>query len=218
MPVATFDMIGTFFSLAPIEARLRRLGAPPGAVWTWFFAAQRDFFGLSHAGRYTPFAPILRDSLPRALAILGVEAAADEVAAIAGSFADLAPEAGAVEAVARLRAGGWRVLALTNGAEAATRSMLEACGAAASFEAVLSCDAIGVSKPNPAVYRMAIDMAGGEPAWMIAAHAWDCAGAALAGMRTCWIATEERVLPAYFPAPDLTAGNIAGAVDRLLTA
>ena len=211
-------MIGTFFSLAPVEQRLRALGAPPGALWTWFFAAQRDFFGLSHAGRYSPFAPILRQSLPRTLAMLGVEASPADVDALAGAFIGLGPEAGAVAGVRRLKAEGWRVLALTNGGEEATRSMLEACAALESFDAVLSCDRIQVSKPHRDVYGMALEAAGGDTPWMVAAHGWDCAGAKLAGLRTCWIATEERVLPAYFPEPDLRAGSFTEAIEALLTA
>lgn len=210
-------MIGTFFSLDPVEAGLRRLGAPRGALWTWFFAAQRDFFGLSHAGHYSPFAAILRDSLARALAMLEIEAPGHEIEELAGTLARLPPASGAVEAVTRLHEAGWRVLALTNGGEAGTRSMLEACGAAPAFDAVLSCDRVQVSKPSPAVYRMAIEAAAGEPVWMVAAHAWDCAGAALAGMRTCWIASEERVFPGYFPEPDLRVASLVEATGRLLT-
>ena len=76
------------------------------------------------------------------------------------------------------------------------------------FEALLSCDSISTSKPHPDVYALAAGGAEGA-LWMVASHPWDLGGAARAGLRTAWVRHEGARWPAYLPAPDLEAPDLA---------
>ena len=57
------------------------------------------------------------------------------------------------------------------------------------WHTALSTEAVRSYKPDPAVYRMAIECADRPPErmLMVAAHAWDLRGARAAGMRTAYL-------------------------------
>jgi 2-haloacid dehalogenase len=48
-------------------------------------------------------------------------------------------------------------------------------------ENFVSCDAIGIGKPDPKVYQMMLEKLGSDEKWFAAAHNWDVAAAKLAG-------------------------------------
>jgi hypothetical protein len=51
---------------------------------------------------------------------------------------------------------------------------------------------------------------------LVAAHAWDCAGAGRAGLRTGWLPRTEPRWPDAFPPPDVTADDLPSLVAALL--
>jgi 2-haloacid dehalogenase len=73
------------------------------------------------------------------------------------------------------------------------------------FTAVLSVDAVRVYKPSPRVYELATSALGLAPGeiLLVSSNAWDVAGAATFGFRTCWCnrvnapAEELEVTPDY---------------------
>ena len=210
-----FDVIGTLFNLERPRAELMSLGLPSLALEIWFAESLRDFFALSHAGGYVPLRDALAAALPRTLASLEVDHDDAVIERVMATFRDLDPAEGAGAAIQALTEAGFSILALTNGSEDLTRGLLEGAGLHHDFDAVLSCDEIRTSKPHPAVYEMARKREPGE-LWMVAAHAWDIAGAARAGLRTAWISGKERVYPAIFPTPDIRAPDLESAARRII--
>lgn len=209
-----FDIIGTCFGLDAPRRRMAELGAPDHALELWFAQALRDAVALSHAGGYRPLRDVLRAELPRTLATLGLGALPEQLDAVVASFTQLEPQPGLQEAVGRLADAGWRLLALTNGAEGSTRGLLRQAGVEERFAAVLSCDAIGRFKPHRDVYEAAKRTAEGE-LWMVAAHAWDVAGAAMAGLRTVYVTATEGAYLDVYPEPDLTVERLSEVPARL---
>jgi 2-haloacid dehalogenase len=210
-----FDVIGTLFTLERPRNALNALGAPPLALEMWFAESLRDFFALSHAGGYAPLRDVLAASLPRTFVTLEVEHDDAAIQRVIASLKELDPAEGAVASIQALAEAGFRILALTNGSEEITATLLEGAGLIRYFDALLSCDEIKVSKPHPSVYEMARR---GEPGelWMVAAHGWDIAGAARAGLRTAWISGKERFYPATFPSPDIRAPDLESAARRII--
>ena len=210
-----FDVIGTLFTLERPRGALMALGLPAHALEIWFAESLRDFFALSHAGGYSPLRDALAAALPRTLASQEVEYDDSVIERVMTTLMDLDPATGAGASIMALREAGFTILALTNGSEELTRGLLEGAGLHRDFEAVLSCDAIRTSKPHPAVYEMARQREPGE-LWMVAAHAWDIAGAARAGLRTAWISGKERIYPAIFPTPDVRARDLDSAARGII--
>jgi 2-haloacid dehalogenase len=214
-PMAAFDVIGTLFSLDTLRPLLERVGAPPHALELWFAETLRDYFALSHSGSYAPLSEVLAAALPRALGSLGVSADSARCREIMDGLSRLEPAVGAADGCRLLTDLGWRLLALTNGSRELTESLLARNGLERYFSEVISCDSLRVSKPHAHVYAAARERCPGE-LWMIAAHAWDVAGALRAGLRGAWVASKEKTYLDVYPPPDVRAGDLAEAARALV--
>ncbi len=213
-----FDIMGTVFDLAAARRRLEAIGAPPAALEVWFGRMLHAAAALTLAGAFAPFPEIAAATLRSVLAQLGLDPRrAGEVVA---SLGELDPYPDAEEALQRLTDAGVPVVALTNGTEQNTRRLLERAGLAAHFQAIVTTAEVEVYKPHRAVYERAVQRLGAAAAGdvtLVAAHAWDVAGARSAGLDAIWISRVERVWPLPV-APVREAADLAGAVDLLLGA
>ena len=68
---------------------------------------------------------------------------------------------GAVAAVEALRAAGFRTAICTNKPEALAEELLRRLGVRGLFGSLVGADTLGVRKPDPAPYHLAVDRAGG---------------------------------------------------------
>jgi 2-haloacid dehalogenase len=80
--------------------------------------------------------------------------------------------------------------------------------------------AVQVYKPQPRVYRHAIERLGIESgeACLVAAHAWDVAGAMRAGLHGAWVARSERWLVPVVPDPDVRGDDLEDVARKLVAA
>jgi HAD superfamily hydrolase (TIGR01549 family) len=123
------------------------------------------------------------------------DASADLVALMrAGIRERIAAYEGVPELLDELRAAGDRVGVVTNGTEAQQRGKLALTGLAGKVDAVVVSDEVGIAKPDPRIFDLALEALGASGAprsevWMVgdAAHA-DVVGAQAAGIRTAWLA------------------------------
>ncbi|MEI2579803.1 HAD-IA family hydrolase [Scytonema sp. PRP1] len=219
-----FDIIGTCFSLDKPRQRLVELGAPPHALQLWFAQTLRDAFALSHAGGYRPLKEVLEAELPRTLKVLLIEADAEQrrtlsrpasLTHVVNAFSELEPQPEALEAFRLLTTAGWKLVALTNGSEDSTHKLLDRANALEYFANIFSCDAIQKTKPHPDVYALAKQDASAD-VWMVAAHAWDIAGAACAGLRTAFINQEEKDYLSVYPQPEVIACDLVEAANQIV--
>lgn len=209
-----FDIIGTCFSLELPRQKLIALGTPAYALELWFAQTLRDAFALSYAGGYQPLKQVLEAELPRTLKILGIEADAMQMSSVVNSFSELELQSEAVESFHILMEAGWKLVALTNGSEESTRKLLERAGVLQHFVSIFSCDSIQKTKPHPDVYAM--PKQDESDVWLVAAHAWDIAGADSAGLRTAFIVKEEKEYLSVYPEPEVTTSNLVEAANKII--
>jgi 2-haloalkanoic acid dehalogenase type II len=96
----------------------------------------------------------------------------------------------AVAALEALAAAGVVLAVVTNGTERHQRGKLASAGLTGMFAAVVTSEAAGASKPDPRIFRIALDAVGCEPgdAAMVGDNPLrDVAGAQQAGLRGIWI-------------------------------
>jgi 2-haloacid dehalogenase len=109
------------------------------------------------------------------------------------------------------------IVALSNG----NLSMLTElfAGAGLTWHGVLSAELVGAYKPDPAVYRFALDQLALDPhrTLMVAAHPWDLRAAAAHGLRTAYIERAGEGEPLPSDRFDLTVRDLA-ALSAALTA
>lgn len=184
-----FDAYGTLFDYGSAAEKCRdALGGKLdrlNALWrekqlqyTWLRAAQ---------GRHADFWQVTGEALDFSMAALGIEDAAlrDRLMRLYLSL-DAYPEV--PDLLARLKAAGFRTAILSNGSPPMLTAAVESAGVGGLLDAVLSVEEVGVYKPHPKVYRLAVDRLG-IPAEAIAfqsSNAWDAHAASAFGMRVVW--------------------------------
>ena len=128
----------------------------------------------------------------------------------------LRPWPDAREALRRL-AGRFTIVALSNGNLSMLTDLFAAAGL--TWHCVLSGEMVHAYKPDPAVYRLAINRLALNPhrTLMVAAHPWDLRAAAAHGLRTAYIERAGEGEPESSDAFDLSAPDLAALAARLLT-
>ncbi|PRP91253.1 Pyrimidine 5'-nucleotidase YjjG [Enhygromyxa salina] len=124
-----------------------------------------------------------------------------------------------LEALEQLASSELVLALVSNGGGRTQRAKLAAAGIdAALFAAVLISGEHGLAKPDARMFALALNELDLRPdhAIMIGdSPEHDIAGAAAAGLASCWIA-HGRTYPRSSPAPSMVAPHFSGAVRRLL--
>lgn len=133
----------------------------------------------------------------------------------------VAPYPGVVDGVRALRGEGAVVVVVTNGTVAQQERKLRVSGLLAEVDDVVVSEAVGVKKPDGAVFAAALEGAvrcgGTGRAWMLGDHpVADVAGGRASGLSTGWV-SHGRPWPGG-PAPDLSASTTAELLGGLLAA
>ncbi|MFO1352781.1 MAG: haloacid dehalogenase type II [Gammaproteobacteria bacterium] len=188
--VCVFDAYGTLFDVHSAVARQRgRMGEVAERMSALWRSKQLEYTWLrSLMGRYADFQQVTEDALDYALDSFDLGDSGLRRDLMDAYFhLDCYPEVSTV--LERLRHGNMRAAILSNGSPA----MLEAAVASARldglFDAVLSVQEVGIFKPSPRVYQLAVDRLSTQPraVCFLSSNAWDAAGAASFGFRAVWI-------------------------------
>src|SRR5215217_5487715 len=217
-PVQVFDVNETLLDLAAMDPHFQRIFGDPGVRVAWFTQMISSALVATVTGAYHPFGDHALAALVMTADQAGVELADDDKEAVAAQLRQLPAHPEAAGALRRLRDAGLRLAALTNSTEEAARAQLEHAGLIDAFELVLSADTVGRLKPAPAPYRMAAERLGVavDQVRLIAAHAWDVAGAARAGCATAFVARPGKVLDPLVERPEIVGADLTEVADAIL--
>jgi 2-haloacid dehalogenase len=107
---------------------------------------------------------------------------------------------------------------LTNSAQDVAEAQVQNAGLAGRFEQVLSADTAKRLKPAPAPYRMAARALGirERELRLIAAHAWDVAGAMRAGCAAAFVARQP--FDPLVEEPDVVGADLSEVADGIIAA
>ena len=184
-----FDAYGTLFDVHSAVARLRaRIGDRAEALSQLWRSKQLEYTWLrALMGRHADFWQVTGDALDYALACTGVDTTWREPLMQAYLTLDAYPEV--PDALRRLRGGGLRTMILSNGEPGMLRAAARSAGIAELLDAILSVEEVGIFKPHPKVYRLAVDRLAVRPDQIAfqSSNAWDVSGAAAFNLRAVWI-------------------------------
>ncbi|MBT2507505.1 HAD family hydrolase [Streptomyces sp. ISL-98] len=137
---------------------------------------------------------------------------------VAGMAARARCRAGLHSDLRRMRAAGWTLGVITNGATDIQRAKVENAGLSALVDGVCVSEEVGVRKPSVALFQAAAARCGAtlaEGGWMVGDNVeTDIEGGRSAGLRTVWIAA-GRQWPADVRSPDLMAEDASAAIGSL---
>jgi 2-haloacid dehalogenase len=217
--VQVFDVNETLLDLAALDPHFQRIFGDAGVRVAWFEQMIQSALVATVTGVYHQFGSLAMAALETTAERAGVELADDDKKAVAAQLRQLPAHPEVADALRRLRDAGLRLAALTNSTEDVARAQLEHAGLLDAFEAVLSADTVGRLKPAPEPYRMAAERLGVavDHVRLIAAHAWDVAGAARAGCATAFVARPGKVLDPLVERPEIVGADLAEVADAILT-
>ncbi len=216
--VIVFDVNETLSDMAPLAQRFTDVGAPPALAKLWFATLLRDGFALAAAGDKGRFAEIGAEALRGLLRGVPLDRGDDRaVEHVMQGMSQLSVHPDVVDGVRALRAAGYRLVTLTNGAAAVADRLFAAAGIRAEFEHLLSVDDAAAWKPVPAAYTYAAQVCGVAPRdlLLVAVHPWDIHGASRAGLGTAWLNRSTSAYPGYFTAPDIVANTLTDLANAL---
>lgn len=190
LPAAcVFDAYGTLFDYASAVARsgaalgerrdaLVRLWRDKQIQYTWIRSLE---------GMHADFRQVTGDALDFALAALGLaDRGLRESLMESYLTLDTFPEVRGV--LQRIRGMGLRTAILSNGSPEMLRLAVSNARIETLLDAVLSVEEVGVYKPHPKVYQLAVDRlkVPREAITFVSSNAWDAWGASAFGMRVVW--------------------------------
>ena len=216
--VQVFDVNETLLDLAALDPHFQRIFGDAGVRVAWFEQMIQSALVATVTGVYHQFGSLAMAALETTAERAGVELADDDKEAVAAQMRQLPAHPEVAGALRRLRDAGLRLASLTNSTEQVARTQLEHAGLLDAFELVLSADTVRRLKPAPEPYLMAAERLGvavGDVR-LIAAHAWDVAGAARAGCATAFVARPGKVLDPLVERPEIIGANLAGVADAIL--
>ena len=186
-----FDAYGTLFDVASAAARCKDdLGENAAALSALWRTKQLEYTWLrSLMNEYVDFWQITSDGLDYALETLSLDGDAalrDKLLNLYMKL-DCFPEVPHVLKV--LNAGGLKCTILSNGSPKMLDSAIENAGISEQLVNSYSVDQLGIYKPSPRVYQMAVDDLGisAEKISFMSSNAWDAAAAANFGFRVVWV-------------------------------
>ena len=184
-----FDAYGTLFDFTSAAARCRDLLGDKldrlNTLWrdkqlqyTWLRAIQ---------GRHADFWQVTGEALDFALDALAI-GNPDLRRRLMDIYRtlDAFPEVPAT--LERLKRAGLKTAILSNGSPAMLDAAVQHASISHLVDAVLSVEEVGVYKPHPKVYQLAVDRLAVEPSAIAfqSSNAWDAYAASAFGMRVVW--------------------------------
>ncbi len=184
-----FDAYGTLFDFGSAAAGcadvLGDRAAPLTALWRDKQLQYSWLRGLQ--GRHADFWQVTGDALDYTLETVGLSDPGLR-ARLMDLYLTLSAFPEVSVTLRRLKDAGLATAILSNGSPRMLAAAVEAAGIGALLDHVLSVETVGVFKPHPSVYQLALDRLG-VPAAAIAfqsSNGWDAYAASAFGMRVVW--------------------------------
>ena len=185
-----FDAYGTLFDVGSAAKRCADvLGAKADALAAQWRTSQLHYTWLrSLMGRHADFWQVTGDALDFTMDALGIADAALKKR-LMGLYLELSAYPDAAVALAALRRAKRPAAILSNGTPKMLAAAVRSAGLDALIDLILSVEEVGVYKPHPRVYQLAVDRLGikSDRIGFISSNGWDVAGASAFGFKAIWV-------------------------------
>jgi 2-haloacid dehalogenase len=218
--VIVFDVNETLLDLRAFDPHFEHLFGDAAVRKEWFNQVLQSGLVTTVLGTYHDFGAVAGAALDMTAARHGVALSADDRAQLLGTIKSLPPHPDVREGLMRLREAGLRLATLTNSTVQVAQAQLQNAGLVEFFEQILSADSARHLKPAAEAYTVAAARLG-EPVGhirLVAAHAWDVAGALNAGCTAAFIARPGMVLEPLATKPDIIGKDLREVSEQILAA
>jgi 2-haloacid dehalogenase len=216
--ICVFDVNETLLDLSALDLPFQRVFGDVAARQAWFTQLLQSAFVTTVLGDYQSFGTIGAAALDMVALRRGITLSQEERTSLLDNMRSLPAHPDVPEGLERLRQAGFRLVTLTNSTQAVAQAQITHSGLHVFFEAIFSADTAGRLKPAPEPYQMVARQLGVPMSEirLVAAHAWDVAGALHAGCRAAFVARAGMVLDPLFVPPDVVGANLPEVAGRIL--
>lgn len=213
-----FDAYGTLFDVHSVIERCEALWPGKGAIVSPLWRSkQLEYTWLrSLMGRYEDFEVVTKDALRHACETLNLECGDGHVGQLMDEYRRLATF---TDVKAILPALGRRKRAiLSNGSPDMLNAVVRHSGLNKELDAVISVDALRTYKPDPRVYRLAVNGLGVEASRIgfVSSNGWDACGAQSFGFHAFWINRTGAPLDRLSVKPEHVVNTLANLLTLLV--
>ena len=206
-----FDAYGTLFDVhSAVRRGGQELGEKAEAVSEFWRQKQLEYTWLrSLMGAHADFWQITADSLDFALSASNASSAALH-RKLMDLYLTLDAYPEVKQTLARLKQAGLKTAILSNGSPRMLDAAVSSAGLSAHLDEVLSVEDVGIYKPDPRVYQLAVDRLSTPPEAIcfLSSNGWDARGAAHFGFTVAWVNRFGRE-------PDRIPGDLSATIQTL---
>lgn len=216
--IIVFDVNETLLDLGALDPEFQRVFGDAAVRQQWFGQLLQSALVTIATNMYTDFGTIAGAALDMVAARRGIALSADDRSKILKSILTLPPHPEVRESLQKLRDAGLHLATLTNSMQKVADAQMINSGLKEFFDAVLSADTVRRLKPAPEPYQMAAKSfgVGVKDIRLVAAHAWDVAGALSAGCAAAFVARPGMVLDPLAPKPDVIGKDLHEVTDQII--
>lgn len=216
-PVILFDVNETLLDMSPLKERINSIFDHPDAFRVWFGLLLQYSLVANTTEEYHDFPTIADATLTMAAQSFGKTIDKETQKTALSLMKQLNPYPDVKPGLQKLKASGFRLATLTNSPESVLNDQLTFAEISGYFEASLSIDTIRTYKPALSTYRWAAEQLSAQKNNMIlvAAHGWDIAGAAGAGLHTAFIARKGQSLYPLAGKPDFQEADLLTLAESI---
>ncbi len=200
-----FDAYGTLFDLQSLSGVCEALYPGYGVRLSdgWRRKQLEYTWLLSLMGRYQDFWEVTRMALNQACGAQGLFLSESNQQKLMQAFLELPDFPDVAPALGQL-SSHYPLAILSNGTEEMLQALLELSRLEPYFSEILSANTVGIYKPSPKVYDLALQafFATPEEIVFVSSNAWDVAGAKSYGFKVAWCNRTDQPYETHAPAPD----------------
>lgn len=214
-----FDAYGTLFDVhSAVGKHRQRLGDIADQVSAVWRTKQLEYTWLrSLMGHHADFWQVTQDALDYAFDMHEVKDAELRKNLIE-AYLNLDCYPDVPGALMQLKDRGFEIAILSNGTPTMLEAAVKNSGLGTLIPKIFSVEKVGVFKPDPRVYRIAVDELDVKPEEIVfqSSNAWDASGAAAFGFKVAWV-NRFGQSPEQLPGrPDVEINTLSGLPELLV--
>ena len=191
MKTLAFDVYGTLIDPMGIASDLREYvgGDATAFAASWRMKQLEYLFRRGLGRKYRPFSVCTREALDYTCIATGHDLSGSERAALMARYQSLPAFPEAAQALAELKAAGWRCFAFSNGEPDDLETLLDNASLRDLLDGIISVHEVQSYKPDPSVYAHFLENTGAllGRTWLISGNPFDVLGSMEVGWKAAWV-------------------------------